>query len=259
MSDIFQTQLFKAYDQYLKSYILGSPFERITLRGGKKRPGSTADLHESIRYYCSLEKTADRNGWTIEWESWDSKKLGHQKWPASISITTAEDLLFLTDKSTEFSVFSKTLSYLLKEQPALSEWLAASPQLILQYKEDWPGIFAVVDYLMNNDLNRYYLRNVPVQVHTKFIEANKQIIKSLLQFLKPSLLKKLINLLKKYWGSSKSPTSLHSAGSMRKRPGKTCTVLRCSDFRWKNSGNELGNRNKYGWWKTKQHSICYRK
>ncbi len=187
MSDIFQSQLFKAYDQYLKSYILGSPFERITLRGGKKRPGSTAELHVSIRYYCSLEKSADRNGWTIEWESWDSKKLGHQKWPASINITSPEDLLFLTDKSAEFSVFSKTLAFILSEKPVLSQWLATSPQLVLDYREEWPGIFSVTDYLINNELSHYYLRNVPVPVHTKFIEKNKQLIRSLLQFLQPTL------------------------------------------------------------------------
>lgn len=187
MSDIFQSQLFKAYDQYLKSYILGSPFERIKLRGGKKRPGSTAELHDSIRNYCSLEKSADRNGWTIEWESWDGKKLGHQKWPASISITSPEDLLFLTDKSAEFSVFEKTLAFILKEMPALRQWLAISPQLVLEYQEEWPGIFSVVDYLINNELSHYYLRNVPVPVHTKFIEKNKQLIRSLLQFLQPAL------------------------------------------------------------------------
>ena len=186
MSEIFKPQLFKAYDQYLKSYILGSPFERITLRGGKKRPGSTAELHDSIRYYCSLEKSADRYGWTIKWESWDSKKLGHQKWPGSINITSPEDLLFLTDKSAEFSVFSKTLAFILREKPAISQWLATSPQLVLQYREQWPGIFSVVDFLMENELSNYYLRNIPVQVHTKFIEVNKTVIWSLLQYYNPS-------------------------------------------------------------------------
>ena len=79
MHDIFQHQLSNAYNQYLSNYILGTPYNKVILRGGKQRPATTAALHEAVRYYQSLEKTTDRKGWTIEWESWKSKKLGTQK------------------------------------------------------------------------------------------------------------------------------------------------------------------------------------
>lgn len=185
MSDLFTPQLSKAYDQYLRSYITGTGFERIILRGGKQRPATTADLHESIRYFSSYEKSGEKKGWTIEWESWKSKRLGTQQWPAAISIDSVEDLLYLTDKQEEFDAFTKTLSYILQQKPVLSKWLAEKPERVLEYKEEWPGLFAVVDFLLTNDVHEYYLRNIPVPVHTKFIETYKTIIWSILSFINP--------------------------------------------------------------------------
>lgn len=186
MTDIFKSQLLKMYDQFLRSYILGKPFEKVILRGGKQRPDSTINLHESIRYFRSLEKRADRFGWTIEWENWKSKKLGLQQWPASISVNSQEDLLFLSDKKDEFTQFEKTLQLILHKQPSLREWLALNPEQVLANQEKWSLLFIVVDFLIENDLSGYYLRNLPIPVHTKFIETNKYVITSLLQYLKPT-------------------------------------------------------------------------
>lgn len=186
MTDIFKNQLYKAYDMYLRSYILGRPFERIVLRGGKQRPDSTISLHESIRFLNSLEKKEGKLGWTIEWETWKSKKLGNQQWPVSICVQKPEDLLYLIDKQNEFVLFSKTVSAILNKKPELRDWLSASPELVLNYRDHWFSIFSVIDFLINNDLSGYYLRNIPVPVHTKFIETNKSVILSLLRFLAPT-------------------------------------------------------------------------
>ena len=185
MHDIFQHQLSNAYNQYLGNYILGTPYNKVILRGGKQRPATTAALHEAVRYYQSFEKTADRKGWTIEWESWKSKKLGTQQWPASISIGSPVDLLYLTDKQLEFDEFTRTLSFILQQKPVLREWLAEKPERVLEFKEEWPGLFAVVDFLLANEVSDYYLRNIPVPVHTKFIETYKTIIWSILSFINP--------------------------------------------------------------------------
>lgn len=185
MSDLFTPQLSKAYDQYLRSYVTGSGFEKILLRGGKQRPTTTADLHEAIRYFSLYEKSGDKKGWTIEWESWKSKRLGIQQWPAAISIDTPEDLLYLTGKQSEFATFSKTLESILQQKPLLRDWLAQNPGRVLLYKEEWAGILAVVDFLLINDVSDYYLRNIPVPVHTKFIETYKTVIWSILQYTDP--------------------------------------------------------------------------
>ncbi len=185
MHELFQGQLSNAYYQYLSNYILGNPYQKLKLRGGKQRPVTTAALHEAVRYYQSLEKTADRKGWTIEWESWKSKKLGTQQWPAAISIDSPGDLLYLTEKQQEFDEFTKTLRYILQQKTVLSKWLAEKPECVLEYKEEWPGLFAVVDFLFTNDVSDYYLRNIPVPVHTKFIETYKTIIWSILSFINP--------------------------------------------------------------------------
>lgn len=181
--NIYITQLEKYYSSYLKGIIQGLPFQPIVLRGGKNKPDTTVALHEQIRIFQACEKRENKKGWTIEWEEWVSKKLGRQQWPSAISVTTAEDLLFLLRKEKEAFAFNEQLKGLLQWRPAIKSWLANKPALVLDLSRSWTGICAVVDYLLNHDVSHYYLRSIPVPVHTKFIEQHKRIIYSILHHL----------------------------------------------------------------------------
>ena len=180
---IYITQLEKYYSSYLKGIIHGLPFQPIVLRGGKSKPDTTVALHEQIRIFQAFEKKENIKGWTIEWEEWISKKLGRQQWPAAITVNTEEDLLFLLKKEKEALAFNEQLKLLLQWRPAIKDWLVNKPALVLELGSSWAGIFAVVDYLVNHDVSNYYLRSIPVPVHTKFIEQHKRIIYSMLHFL----------------------------------------------------------------------------
>lgn len=180
---IYITQLEKYYPAYLKGIIQGLPFQPIVLRGGKNKPDTTVALHEQIRIFQANEKRENKNGWTIEWEEWVSKKLGRQQWPAVVTVTTEDDLLFLLRKEKEILAFNDQLKGLLQWRPAIKDWLANKPALVLELTRSWSGICAVVDYLLLNDVKDHYLRSVPVPVHTKFIEQHKKLIHSILHFL----------------------------------------------------------------------------
>jgi hypothetical protein len=180
---IFITQLEKYYSFYLKGVILGLPFQPIVLRGGKNKPDTTVTLHEQIRIFQAFEKKENKKGWTIEWEEWVSKKLGRQQWPAVITVNTADDFLFLLKKEKEALAFNEQLKLLLQWRPAIKDWLANKPALVLDLSSSWPGICAVVDYLLNHDVSHHYLRSIPVPVHTKFIEQHKKVIHAILHYL----------------------------------------------------------------------------
>lgn len=178
-------QLHKKYSYVLKNIVLNKPFEPIVLRGGKNKPTNTRDLFASIELFQQYEKKEPLHGWQIEWQEWPSKRLGKQLWPALISVDSLDDFLFLVNKKEEVQQFIKTLTILKSWKPALTEWLSDKPELVLLHQPSWPEIMQVTDYLLEHDCSSYYLRNIPVPVHTKFLEKNATILLAILTKLAP--------------------------------------------------------------------------
>lgn len=57
---------------------------------------------------------------------------------------------------------------------------------MIEYHGTWDDIIDVSSYFLNyHEFNRYYIRELPVRTHTKFIESNKNLFTSLLDFLMP--------------------------------------------------------------------------
>ncbi|MDI3320182.1 Wadjet anti-phage system protein JetD domain-containing protein [Pinibacter soli] len=179
------SQLEKAYTNYLADVVLNKPFEPIILWGGKNKPSTTVELHDNTKQFQQFEKTDTKPGWTIEWEEWNSKKFGRQQWPKNISLLQETDLLFLLKKEREIESFKLIVKMLVEWKSDLRQWISQNVKDILPLKEVWPSITKVVDYLLANDVREYYLRSIPVPVHTKFIEKNEWLIVSLLQNLSP--------------------------------------------------------------------------
>lgn len=181
----FTSQLEKQYRLLQQQCILGQSFQPVELRGGKQKPHSTVQLHEAIRQFQQYEKKPGQPGWRIEWETWNSKKLGHQRWPAIIYIDTADDLVHLLQKQGEWRAFRQQVQILLGWRLAIGPWLQQQPGQVLALQGDWPGICAVVDFLLDHPAEPYYLRTLPVPVNTKFIERHDTVLLSLLKHFQP--------------------------------------------------------------------------
>jgi len=183
--DIFIRQLENKYPDFLRSVIREEPFVSIRLRGGRQKPGSTEELYKITGVFQAREKKEDRPGWTIEWKTWNTKRLGNQVWPETITVLTEEDYLYLINKEAEVLTFRSILERLLKWKPLIRDWLAENPLLVLKQESNWKGICATVDFLLHHDASAYYIRTLPIPVHSKFVEQNKPVIQSLLAFLDP--------------------------------------------------------------------------
>ncbi|MGN6491697.1 MAG: Wadjet anti-phage system protein JetD domain-containing protein [Agriterribacter sp.] len=178
-------QLQRSYKSYLKNLVAGNAFTAIVLRGEKNKPATTVDLHKAIQLFQQNEKREGNKGWTIEWTDWSNKKLGKQKWPAQIIVTTESDYLFLLGKEKEADEFKQQLESLLIWQPRIQSFLLEKPEQVLALKDAWKDIQKVVDFLLQTDVSNYYIRNIPVPVHTKFIETYKPVITAILRSIAP--------------------------------------------------------------------------
>ncbi len=170
MISAYHTQLLRGYNSYLCCLIAGKPFAPVLLRGEKKKPVTTAALHEAIAQFQRYDKQLQGWGWRIEWEEWNSKKLGKQQWPKHIWVETEEDYIQLLNKSQEVADFKEQLQALLRWQLAIKSVLLKKPAYVLGCKKDWPAIQRVTDILLQTDVSHFYIRSIPVPVHTKFLE-----------------------------------------------------------------------------------------
>lgn len=187
MIEAFRKQLLSRYSGYLSDLVSERPFTPIILRGEKTKPSTTAELHAAIVMFQQNEKKIDKKGWRIEWHDWKSKKLGNQKWPNRIFVETADDFIYLLKKESEVGEFKTVLADLLQWQPATLALFAKKPDYIFEYTGKWQDIKNVVDVLLQKDVGGYYIRSIPVPVHTKFLEdrTHRKIIIAILKAVAP--------------------------------------------------------------------------
>jgi hypothetical protein len=197
-------QLLKKYPDFLRRIITRESFETIALRG-LKRPEKTESLWSLIAIFQKYEKSADRAGWTIAWESWKSRKLSQQRWPSSITITTEEDFISLIGKTKETAEFRSQVKQLIAWNNRIVDWLQNHVSAVLKYKSVWKDVCAVMDFFLLEDATPYYIRNIPIPVHTKFIDQHSSLILAILKSLDPERFPPDVNDLEKAAGLRKKP------------------------------------------------------
>src|SRR5262249_23021159 len=90
------------------------------------------------------------------------------------------------DKQGEADHFEANCRLIESNTPELAPWVLEYPRLVVENAGLWPGLLAVCAHLRKTGPPRCYLRELPVAVHTKFIEQNKAILSALLPIAAPN-------------------------------------------------------------------------
>jgi hypothetical protein len=70
--------------------------------------------------------------------------------------------------------------------PGLKEWVLKNPLKVVAQQGKWDSLILVLDFFVKNPRPQLYTRELPISVHTKFVEQNKGIIEELLTVLCPN-------------------------------------------------------------------------
>lgn len=115
------------------------------------------------------------------------------KWTIVESISFQDEIYYLQHlwKTKDFVNFQKNLDTIQASNiQALLFWigkfdnfLAKNISIINEYNGKWSDILLVVEYFLLHKNSWVYLRELPIPIHTKFIENHKKIICSILDFL----------------------------------------------------------------------------
>lgn len=124
-------------------------------------------------------------GYDVVWETTKQRDLGEQTVPKQILIASIEDYLTILCKKTEFNNFVTDVAKIRAKFPQLDDWLQQYPHRVIEHHGRWDDLLAVCDYFVKQPRPNVYIRELPIEVHTKFIERHKTILRTLLDALLP--------------------------------------------------------------------------
>ena len=143
-----------------------------------------SDYKLSIDLLISNSKGSKKVGYSIQTAERQFDKIGKQSVPEKITIDSIEDYLRVTGKEKEYQAFLKNLSLIYSNFPLLIDWVKINPTKLIEHN-GWIDTLKVCKYFTDTPAPDKYIRQLPIDIHTKYIVENKSIIQSLLDFLIP--------------------------------------------------------------------------
>jgi hypothetical protein len=183
-------QASKWWKPYLQSLITKEPFfPRQIDRIGKIKPNQItanfAALKNEVDSLYHSSKNEKGIGYLVKTTDKNFRRTGSQVLPDCLIFESEGDYLHVVGKEKDSELFLRNSSYLLEHQPQLKEWIIANPMELISLKRNWEGIIKVCHYFIGNPRPNLYIRQLPISVHTKFIEENDSLLQSLLDYLIP--------------------------------------------------------------------------
>lgn len=170
--------------------IENEPFFPLEIKSDKgKAGGDLAERGKEIAPLIAKSKQKTGRGYELEFEEVNTRRNGRQTQIKSIKFTSEDDFLFTAKKKTEAENFKNALlvlkNGLLRNSQNLFFWSVhhLSDLTSSREKNFWQDICLCVNFLAQNPDTHKYIRELPVKVHTKFIENNKSLIHSLVELL----------------------------------------------------------------------------
>lgn len=174
----------RRYEDFLRGAIARDPIFPIDLSVGRV-PKNYPDLHKSVTELINGSKETIGFGYTLVLETKNTRKHGPQSLPTKVSIENEKDYLALLQKEASFSQFQSDIALIQATVPSLGSWIYRFPLKVIEYSKAWPGLLRVCQYFQQNPKPNLYLRELPITVHTKFIEEHQDVLRSLLEAILP--------------------------------------------------------------------------
>jgi len=174
----------RKYNSVLQNLLENIPFSKLIIRGDKTySKSSLTEFEKELELILSHSKEKRGYGYSLEFQKIKTKYLGIQDLPISIYFESEKDFLKFLGKEKEVEQLKKDAEHIISELPELKEWMLKNPSKIIEYAKEWVNLILVCQYFKDNPKPNLFLRELPIAVHTKFIEQHQSILKDLLNVL----------------------------------------------------------------------------
>ncbi|MCC3589506.1 Wadjet anti-phage system protein JetD domain-containing protein [Microcoleus sp. PH2017_28_MFU_U_A] len=175
----------RLYTPFLQSLLLGEPFFPLDWPAGRKIPDDYPKLEDAVQQLLKGSKKYLGYGYQVELIQRKTRKFDMQSLPSRITFETETDYLKFLNKEPEVADFQQAVARMRNEVPELNIWLNQNPQKVIKNLGKWEDLLRVCLYFQKYPKPHLYLRELPINVHTKFIEKNKGILNELLSAILP--------------------------------------------------------------------------
>ncbi len=182
--DEIKTKASNFYPEVLRAALTGDLIFPKLIRSNKTLSKDFAEMNNQLRPLIASSKDGKGFGYTIQYKKVNTKLHGSQHIPDSISFDSLDDYLNFTGKKKEYGLFVADIQLILSAHPELKEVLIRAPSLVIANHSFWPELLKVCHWFQNNhEPNQYYIRELPIAVHTKFIEGHQSVLRVLFDAL----------------------------------------------------------------------------
>lgn len=146
---------------------------------------------ELVRDWIGALRSSSRpergDGYELVWRDINHRQLGRNRIPVAAIVESEASALRMIGRGADARRFDELLASTLGAFPALRPWLARQPLRLLEHREGWERVLAVLSWFVANPRPGIYLRQLDIPgVDTKFIEARKGLIAELLDQVLPA-------------------------------------------------------------------------
>lgn len=179
----------RKYEEVLRYSLNGESCFPLEIRSNKALSKDFVQMSKEIAEVLGGSKDRKGFGYSVVSETIKTRQHGVQDIPKSIQFDTLDDYLKFLKKDREFNLMMENYRLIRSELGQLESWLKKNPKAIINNANKWPGLIKVCKWFLSSfQPNKFYIRELPIAVHTKFIEENKGIIRVLLDELVPELI-----------------------------------------------------------------------
>ena len=172
------------YLLFLQAFLRDKTFFPLEIPFAKtKASDDYMTIRESVQALQAHAKTAKGYGYSLELQTRNTRRYGTQSLPSRIYFESERDFLKLIGKESEWDSFKGATEHVKTTLPQLFDWLQEHPGEVLENLGKWSDLLEVCHYFLAHPAPELYIRELPVAVHSKFIEENKGILRQLLNVL----------------------------------------------------------------------------
>lgn len=181
----------RLYLPFLQAWLQGEAFFPLEFPVGRL-PSDYLELRKGTRELQAQSREQRGYGYTLVYSAQQTRRNGSQTLPKRVVIDSERDYLCLLEKEEEFGAFRQDVALVREQVPQLEAWMRRFPQRVIEQHGVWPELLAVCRYFLEQADHsgicdaRLYLRELPVSVHTKFIEQRPGLVQALLEQLLPN-------------------------------------------------------------------------
>lgn len=175
----------RLYVPFLRAWLRGESFFPQTLPVGRL-PTDYLELNVAVARLLKGAKAACSSGYEVVQRTQQTKRHGVQSLPERIVIERERDLLRLIGKEEEFAAFQRDVALIRHRMPLLGAWIERQPQRVIEHAGEWSDLMLVCEYFARHPRPGRYIRELPIAIHTKFIETHTGIVRRLLDEVLPA-------------------------------------------------------------------------